>query len=439
MEKQGVIERVKQNTTLQYTSPIHMVNKPNSNDWRICADFRLLNQQTKSDNYPLPLLRSFQNKIKGSKVFSVIDLKSAFHHLPIHPDDVDKTCVVSPWGGAYVYRRLAFGLSNGPASWQKYVAGILSGIDNTFCYLDDILVCTETLEEHMSIVKEIFKRLEDNELTLAVDKCTFAEESVAYLGYQVSGTGIRPLKRKTDAIDKIPPPSTQKQLLQFLGALNYFRSSLSGLVKSGEYQNAANLLQPLYSAATVPLPAGKFKVWEANPILRQAFVDAELLLKQAAELSHPDPSLPLALMTDASQHTIKSVLLQRSTNGKWSPLGYMSRHLSDDKARWSTCRKELLAAQAGLCYFISEIYGRHCTIFSDHAPLVLAFQNPQGFQLHDPVAQRALVEIGQFTKDVRHIAGLANVGSDFLSRIPKAVKGSAYTKFQVHLPTLSPL
>ena len=117
--------------------------------------------------------------------------------------------------------------------------------------------------------------------------------------------------------------------MQFLGALNYFRSSLSGLVKNHKYQNAANLLQPLYSAATVPITAGKFvEVWEHSPVLKQAFMDAKLLLKNAAQLSHPDPELPLALMTDASQHSIGAVLLQRSRTGKWSPLGYMSRHLS---------------------------------------------------------------------------------------------------------------
>ena len=124
---------------------------------------------------------------------------------------------------------------------------------------------------------------------------------------------------------------------------------MSGLVKGGKYRNAANLLQPLYSAATVPMKSNKFQeVWDNSPILRQAFVDAKQLLISAAELTHPDPSLPLALMTDASQHSIGSCLMQRSRSGKWFPLGYMSRHLSIDKCKWSTCRKELLAAQAGL-------------------------------------------------------------------------------------------
>ena len=428
MEQMGVVERVKPNTLLQYTSPLHLVKKPNGRGWRICADFRKLNQITKNDNYPLPLLRSFQSNIKGSKIFSKLDIKSAFHHLPIHPDDVTKTCVLSPWGGAFVFKRLAFGMTNGPASWQKYLDGVLHDIPGTFCYLDDILVCSANVEEHLSTLDSIFKRFSDNNITLALDKCAFGQPTVDFLGYHVTPTGIRPMKKKVAAIERIPTPQSQKSLLQYLGALNYFRASLSGLIKNGTYHNAANLLQPLYSAATVKIPtAAKFiEVWNSSPVLQEAFSDSKKLLIQAAELSHPDPQLPLALMCDASEHSIGSVLLQQAKTGKWYPLGYMSRHLSLDKVKWSTGRKELLAAQSGLRYFISEIYGRHCTIYSDHAPFVLAFKNPQGYQLHDPVAQRALMEIGQFTKDVRHIAGLKNNGSDFLSRIPPELTGSAY-------------
>ena len=432
MEKAGVIERVKQESLLQYTSPLHMVKKPSGRGWRVCADFRKLNQITKTDNYPLPLLRSFQASIRGSRVFSKIDIKSAFHHLPIHPDDINKTCVLSPWGGAYVYKRLAFGLSNGPASWQKYVDSILKDIPGLFCYLDDILLCSADVNQHLSTLETVLKRLSDNGLTLALDKCEFGRSTVDYLGYKVTATGICPLKKKVEAIDRIPTPTTQKSLLHFLGALNYFRTSLSGLVKNGKYYNAANLLQPLYSVATVPLKANKFEeVWNNAPCLIQAFEDAKNLLKKAAELAHPNPQLPLALMCDASDHSIGSVLMQQNFNGRWSPLGYMSKHLPIDKTRWSTCRKELLAAQAGVRYFINEIYGRHCTIYSDHAPLVLAFKNPQGFQLHDPVAQRALIEIGQFTKDIRHIAGQKNIGSDFLSRIPPEAKGTEFVERQL--------
>ena len=81
-------------------------------------------------------------------------MTSAFHHLPIHPDDQAKTCVLSPWGGAFVFKRLAFGLTNGPASWQKYIDSILTGIDGLFCYLDDILICSENVERHSRLLDD---------------------------------------------------------------------------------------------------------------------------------------------------------------------------------------------------------------------------------------------------------------------------------------------
>ena len=104
-------------------------------------------------------------------------------------------------------------------------------------------------------------------------------------------------------------------------------------MKKGRYQNAANLLQPLYSVGTVDItPKNKFQeVWNNSLILQEAFEDAKRLLIKAAELKHPDPSLPLALMCDASDHSIGSVLLQQNKSGKWTPLGYMSRHLSIEK------------------------------------------------------------------------------------------------------------
>ena len=424
MEQLGVIEKVKASSLTQWTNPLHLVRKPNNRGWRVCGDFRLLNSKTKRDNYPLPILRSFTHKIKGAKIFSKLDLQSAFHHLPIHPDDVDKTCVLSPWGGAYVFKRLAFGLSNGPSSWQKYVDSILGDIDGLFIYLDDVLLCAKDEEQHMSLLNKVFKRLQEHNLTLALDKCEFGKSSIEYLGYNVTTTGIRPLARKVAAISAIPVPKTQKELLGFLGALNYFRSSLGGLKLNGVYHNTANILQPLYSVATTAIPGGKFQeIWNHNKILQESFDNAKKLLVQVVELSHPDPNLPLALMTDASQHSVGAVLMQRNTTGKWTPLGYFSCHLSSDKAKWAIYRKEILACQAGVRYFIKEIYGRAFMIFSDHLPLVQAFKGP-GYQLHDPVAQRALMEIGMFTKDIRHIAGKDNVGSDFFSRMEPS--GSAY-------------
>ena len=427
MERMGVIERVHPSALTQWASPLHLVKKPNSDSWRPAVDYRLLNNVTKADNYPLPSLKNFTKHLKGSKVFSVIDLRSAFFNLPIHEDSVNKTTVLSPWGGAYVFKRLPFGLRNAPSSWMKMLDSCLSGIDGIYTYLDDILVASQTEEEHINILHKLFQRLEDNSMSLALNKCVFAQPTVEYLGYSVSATGIRPLSRKVAAVTAIPEPSTQKELLHFLGALNYFRGSLKGLVRGGKYHNAANLLQPLYSAATTVLPSKKHfqQVWDNGPLLKQAFQDAKQLLINATELAHLDPNLPLALFTDSSDHSIGAVLMQQQGQ-KYIPLGYFSRHLPLDKANWAVYRKELLAAQAGLRYFIGDIYGKHCTIWTDHLPLVNAY-NGSGFQLHDPVAQRALMEISQFTKDIRHISGINNVAGDYFSRLPPPDKqGTAY-------------
>ena len=139
-------------------------------------------------------------------------------------------------------------------------------------------------------------------------------------------------------------------------------------------------------------------------------------------------------MTDASQASVGGALIQQNQNGVWEPLGYYSRHLPIAQTKWATYRLELLAAQSSLRHFINEVYGRHFSIWTDHKPLEMAFKG-QGFQLHDPVAQRAIAEIGQFTRDIRHIAGRQNAGGDYLSRIPpnfsqsnpdKNIQGTVY-------------
>ena len=428
MEKMGVIERVHPSALSEYSSALHLVKKPSGHGWRVCVDFRPLNNKTKSESYPLPKLKSFTEKLKGAKWFSKIDLRSAFWNLAIHPDSINKTMTLSPWGGAFVFKRLPFGLKNGPQAWMKFLNHVLSGIDGIFAYLDDLLVWSDNQEDHDRILQQIFERLQENGLALALDKCVFAAESVEYLGFQVTSSGMFPLKRKVDAVYNIPQPTTQKELLRFLGALNYFRSNLSGLVKHGKYHNTANLLQPLYAAATVKIPSKSHfqQIWKQSPILQEAFLDAKKLLINATKLGYQDPNLPLALYTDASEHSVGAVLIQFQ-NGKKVPLGYYSRHLPVEKSNWAVYRKELEAARSGLRYFINEIYGRHCVIYSDHLPLVNAWKG-QGFQLHDPVAQRALLEISQFTKDIRHVSGVNNCGSDYFSRLPPPDKrGTVYS------------
>ena len=229
----GVIERGKADQRTEWASPLHLQPKPGGG-LRPCGDFRALNDASKEDNYPLPCLATFTHKLRGAKIFSKVDLTKAYYNVAIDPESVPKTTVVTPWG-TFVFKRLATGLASAPATFQRLLDTLLQDVPGLFVYLDDIMVYSESKEEYMKTLDKLknklnkFKILHDNGLAIALDKCVFGQEEIEYLGYAVNTTGILLLRRKVDAISKIPEPKTQKELLRFLGAINYFRSCLRGM------------------------------------------------------------------------------------------------------------------------------------------------------------------------------------------------------------------
>ena len=280
MEKDGVIERVKPNANTDWASALHLANKPGGGV-RPCTDFRDLNRKTVLEAYQLPLLRDFQSKIHGSTTFSRVDLKSAFFNIPIWPDHKFKTTTVDPWGGTYVYNRLPFGLCSGPASWQKLLDHILKDVASTFVYLDHVLIFGKSMKDHDQTLQEVFKKLAENNMALSLDKCIFGKPEVEYLGYMVTSEGIRPLPKKLAALENFKKPTSQKEVLHFCGALNYFRTSLRGVKREdGSYKSAAAVLQPLYSIGTDKIPTKtKFvDIWDKSKILKTAFAEAKEML-----------------------------------------------------------------------------------------------------------------------------------------------------------------
>ena len=251
----GIVEKVKPGTPVPWSSALHLQPKP-SGGYRPCGDFRFLNSQTEADDYPLPNLRHFTHKLKGATIFSKVDLVKAFHQIRIRDEDQMKTAVKTPWG-VYFFKRLAMGLSCSAQSFQRLLDHVLEGLDNTFCYLDDIMIYNKNKKEHIKTLEEVFKRLRDAGLSIAIDKCAFGKETIDYLGYNVSKAGIKPLQKKIKAIQELPTPSKQKELLHYLGAVNYFRSSLGYLPNpGGKPRSAAEILQPLYTLATVKFGRG---------------------------------------------------------------------------------------------------------------------------------------------------------------------------------------
>ena len=216
---------------------------------RPCGDFRALNDHTLQDATNLPNINYFASHIKKAKYFSTIDIQKAFHFVPIRASDQHKTCVATPWG-LYKFKRMAFGLKNAPGSFTRFINEVLHGIPNLYIYLDDILVWSDTPEEHRSIVEQVFKRLAEYGLALSLSKCKFQSEEVDFLGFKINHQGIKPLSYKIESIDKFQQPQNQKQLLRFLGMLNFYRKALPNLIDGSITKTPAEVLQPLYTAAT---------------------------------------------------------------------------------------------------------------------------------------------------------------------------------------------
>ena len=426
----GIVEKVDPEKANTYCSPLHFVPKPNG-FLRPVGDFRLLNLQTELDQFPLPHLRDFTHQIAGCRVFSKVDLRKAFHSIVIDKRDRFKTCVTTPWG-LFNFKRLAMGMRNSAQSFQRMVQAVIGDMEGIFCYLDDLLIYSKTEDKHKEILEELFKKLEAANLTLALSKCEFGKSSLEYLGYQVSSEGLVPVRKKIEALQQFPPPAKQKDLLAFLGALNYYRASLPRLKpedsvdKTMPERSPAAVLDPLYKLATCNIKKQKGNyfsdIWNQHEHLRNAFEDAKMLLQKAIVLEFPIPSAPLALSTDASKFCL-GASLEQYVDGQWRCLGLWSKSLNPSQQRYSTYIRELLAIKFAIRHFINEINGRSLTIYTDHMPILGSWRNPN-LQMHDNVAMNAINEIAQWTSDIQHKPGKNLVVPDLMSRPFKS--GNAY-------------
>ena len=208
---------------------------------RFCVDFRKLNSVTKKDCWPLPRICDIVDTMGQSKIFSTMDLKSAYHQIPVHPDDIEKTAFICH-RGLYEFIRMPFGLANAPACLQRimdYIFGDLIG-RSVMIYLDDIVVFTKTEEEHAIVLQEVFSRLRKYGLRLKASKCNFGRHQVKLLGFILSEKGQAADPEKTKAISSLPPPRTVKQVRSFLGMTGYYRHCIS--YRKGKHNIRADML-----------------------------------------------------------------------------------------------------------------------------------------------------------------------------------------------------
>lgn len=391
--------KIIRNSSSPYSAPIWIVPKKadasGKQKWRLVVDYRKLNEVTIDDKFPIPNIDEILEKLGRSQYFTTLDLAKGFHQIEIEEEDIHKTAF-SVEGGHYEFLRMPFGLKTAPATFQRLMNNILHDFINKIClvYLDDIIIFSTSLQEHINSLTLIFERLRKANLKIQLDKSEFLKKETEFLGHIVTTAGVKPNPKKIECVVNFPIPKTTKQIKQFLGLTGYYRKFIKD-----------------YSLIAKPMTKYLKKDCKMNiddPEYQKSFNTLKTLLTHDPILKYPDFTKTFTLTTDASNYALGAVLSQNN-----HPICYASRTLNSHEINYSTIEKELLAIIWATKYFRPYLFGRKFTIETDHKPLTWLFS------IKEPNSKlvRWRLKLSEFDYEIKYKKGTKNTNADALSRI----------------------
>ena len=385
MEAKGIIQIGKS----EFCAPMTVAKKKNGK-LRLCGDFRALNKVTIPDLYPLPRIDKIKQDVRGY-VFSVLDLKEGFYQIPIEEQDKAKTGMRTPWG-LYVYNRMPFGLRNAPPTFQRFMDSVISGLENTIVYVDDVIIYSMMWLNIRNICFDLFARLEQYGLIINEQKSHFFKQKVEYLGFEITPCGYRPVEMILPRVKAMAPPIDKKGVQKFIGLINYYRSHIPGL---------AEIAAPLYDLLnskndSIGMKQNKSRlIWSNRRYRKESCL---VPFRKGAKLS---------LYTDASKVAAGAVLLQDGL-----PLEFWSRRFSEREQAYSTNEREALALVEAVLHFQTILQGTEYTAYTDHAALTRWLDNKPVNDRH----ARWMAKVQHLIHDIQYVPGDLNVLADLMSR-----------------------
>lgn len=381
-----------------WASPSLLVEKSDKSP-RFCTDYRKVNKVTKSDSYPLPRMEDCLDQVGSAKFVSKFDLLKGYWQVPLSARAREISAFITPFG-LFEYTVMSFGLRNAPATFQRLMNMVVSGLAGCAVYLDDVVVFSDTWDTHVARICALFDRLSSARLTVNLAKCEFARATVTYLGRVVGQGQVRPVDAKVQAILQYPPPTTKKELMRFLGLVGYYRSFC-----------------PNFSTVVTPLTnlLKRDARFDWSTVCQSAFKNVKALLCATPVLAAPKMDQAFKIHVDASHVGAGAVLLQEE-NGIDKPVCYFSKKFNAYQLNYSTIEKETLALILALQHF--EVYvscgNGPVTIYTDHNPLTFltTLKSPNQRLI------RWALFLQAFSLDIRHIKGRDNLLADALSRAP---------------------
>jgi hypothetical protein len=381
-----------------FGAPILFVKKKDGT-MRMCVDYRALNNITVKNSYPLPLVDELFDRLQGARHFSKIDLRSGYHQIRIAAEDVPKTAFRTRYGH-FEFLVLPFGLTNAPATFMHLMHQAFRPFLDSFVivFLDDILIYSKTLDEHVIHVRKVLVVLRREKLYAKLSKCELMRTEVEFLGHIVGRQGVRMMEDKVKAVEQWPTPANVTHVRAFLGTAGYYRKFIKD-----------------FSAIAAPLSnlTKESTRFEWSPAAESAFRQLKAAMVRGPILVLPDPNRPYVVNTDASGFAVGAVLQQDQGKGL-QPIAFLSKKMLDAETRYPVHEQELLAIIHALSSWRHYLLGSRFKVIvrTDHRSLQHFKTQPQlsGRQ------SRWKDVIADFDFDIEYILGKDNVVADGLSR-----------------------